>query len=142
MYRQMRAVGYCVVGYFVLSIGATGLFVGSAPGVLLSLAAAGGMVWLVRSYRAGSGRPAALDPRVDLRPAVGRLERRVAGLAERLPENPLDSLSFVDAGYALLHEPVERQALAEQYAGWRVRLERGRRQLERLAADAAEDAGS
>ena len=139
----MRAVGYFIVGYFVLSIGATGLFVGSATGVLLSLAAAGAMVWLIRSYRAGKEpRPPALPAPVDLRPAVGRLGRRAAELVERLPENPLDNRSFVDASYALLNEPAEQQALADEYEGWRLRLERGRRHVEQLEADAAANAAS
>jgi hypothetical protein len=133
----VRALGYFFVGYLLLSFGATGMFIGSRSGLLMSVLAAVALVWLVRSYRAGVGAVTFDRPRSeDAVSGADRLLRHATALGERLPLDPLENDSYVATSYALRDDPERQGGAAAEYERRRRRLERLRRDAELLRRDA------
>ena len=101
----MRIAGYLIAGWVlfgVASTGLTGLLTGDPSSFVFGIVAAGGLVWLVRSYRKG-----------------GPLERRVRALQARLPLDPLESDAIVNAWSVHGGDPAADARLRETYDGVR-----------------------
>jgi hypothetical protein len=101
----MRIVGYLFAGWLLFGIATTGLaglLTGDPSSFVFGATAVAGLVWLVRSYRKG-----------------GPLERRVRALQARLPLDPLESDSIVNAWSIHGGDPVADARLRETYDGVR-----------------------
>jgi hypothetical protein len=130
----MRKVGYFFVGWILFGFAFNGLIVlasGEVSGLVVSAAAVAGFVWLLRSYRRGSGQPSGWAP------VAAYVFDELRRLEERLPADPLESGTVVGAWSIHLHDPEATERLRSTYAAMRGAVAEARADLE-----AAEPAGA
>jgi hypothetical protein len=118
----MRKVGYLFAGWILLGFGMTGLvalMTGESSGALIGALAAGGFVWLARSYRKGPGAS-----------LVHELQEQLDRLAERLPADPLSSVAIVSAWGLHTKDAEAGDRLRREYESTRSTVEEMQRELD------------
>ena len=124
----MRLLGYLFAGWLLVGLFTNAVIVGilSPEGLAMSVGAAIGLVWLRRSYKAGSERRR-LESEAGAETRI--LERRIRRLEDALPAEPLDSDAIVNAWELQAHEPGATERLRSTYSDVRRRLETVREEL-------------
>jgi hypothetical protein len=110
--ESVRNVGYLFAGWILFGFAMSGLVSlssGEPSGLIPGAMAAGGFVWLVRSYRRGggtAGRPVSF---------FHELRTQLDRLGERLPEDPLESAAIVNAWSVHVGDPEASERLRRTY---------------------------
>lgn len=123
----MRTLGYVFAGWILFGFAMNGLVMlssGDLSGFFIALVFGAGLVWLVRSYRRGSGGMATLSP------AVHALLDQFDRLDERLPQDPLENRAILSAWSVHLHDPGASEELRARYEDVRTAFLEARAELE------------
>lgn len=118
----MRKLGYFFAGWILFGFAMNGLvsLMGGEPsGALFGALAAGGFVWLVRSYREGPGAS-----------LVHELQEQLDRLVERLPPDPLSSAAIVSAWSVHTADPEAGDRLRQEYESARRTVDEAQRELD------------